>query len=111
MQHGDTGHDIFIDGMKGGKRLLKMIRKMIMQNCFISLVVFQAAGIMMLVGVGKGIRGIVNQLSKIVIFQDSKLCFSVEPVGQPLHIGSGIAEIVSTEKLVAERSLAICEGV
>ena len=86
-------------------------KEIFLQRSFIGTVFPQILGEILIVGVCKGIDGVMNQLSQCVVINEKKPFFSFQPLGEPSHISAGIFVVVSPEPLAPNGTLEICDRV
>lgn len=90
---------VAIIGQQGGNVLLKL--------CFVAAMLLQVVPEGFVVGEGKGIGCVVNQLSNFVVVQQTELFLSLQLVGKPSHVSGGVAPVMATHPLMTERTLEV----
>ena len=82
-------------------------KEIFLQRSFIGTVFPQILGEILIMGICKGIDGVMNQLSQGVVINEKKPFFSFQPLGEPSHISAGIFIVVSPEPLTPNGTLEI----
>ena len=82
-------------------------KEIFLQRSFIGTVFPQILGEILIMGICKGIDGVMNQLSQGVVINEKKPFFSFQPMGEPSHISAGIFIVVSPEPLTPNGTLEI----
>ena len=81
--------------------------KIVLQLPFIGSVQIHSFGEMRIVGIGKGIGGVMDQFSQSIVIRDRIAVFSLQPTGQSPHIPQRIGIIVSPKPLAPEGAFQI----
>ena len=82
-------------------------KEIFLQRSFIGTVFPQILGEILIMGICKGIDGVMNQLSQGVVINEKKPFFSFQPLGEPSHISAGVFVVVSPEPLTPNGTLEI----
>ena len=82
-------------------------KKIFLQRFFIGTMFPQILGKILIMGVCKGINGVVDQLSQGIVIDEKKPFLSFQPLGEPSHISAGIFIVVSPEPLTPNGTLEI----
>lgn len=90
---------VAIIGQQGGNILLKF--------CFVAAMLLQVVPEGFVVGEGKGVSCVVNQLTDFVVVQQTEFFLPLQLIGEPSHISGGVAPIMAPHPLVTKRTLEI----
>lgn len=90
---------VAIIGQQGGNILLKL--------CFVAAMLLQVVPEGFVVGEGKGVSCVVNQLTDFVVVQQTELFLPLQLIGKPSHISGGVAPVMAPHPLVTKRTLEI----
>lgn len=86
-------------------------KKMLLQSILISFVVAELGGEGGVMGIGKGICGIMDQLAQGVIVEQIQRFFFLQTAGDLTHKAAGIVIIMATKPLAADGTFQVCNGV
>ena len=86
-------------------------QEIILQRLFIGAVFPQILGEILIMGVCKGINGVVDQLSQGIVIDEKKPFLPFQPFGKPSHISAGIFIVMSPQPLTPNRTLEIGDRV
>ena len=87
------------------------MQKMLLKLGLVYPVIVEICGEGVVVGIGKGIRGIVDQLAQGVIIKQIHGILLLQPLGDPAHKVPGVAVIVPTEPLKMQGAFQICSRI
>ena len=110
---------IAIDGLHNGLGrlgihlgiLLEVGQEMVLQGSFIDPVFAEICGKRIVMGIGEGVGGIVNQLAQGVIIKKTELVLFLQSLGDPAHEAAGVPVIMSPEPLKADGTFQICSRI
>lgn len=91
--------------------LCQKFEKIVLQGFFVLSMVTECSGEMTIVGIGKCIGSIMNQLTKRIVIVKIQFRPILQPDGNSVHEMSGITVIVPPKPLTAERPFEIGYGI
>lgn len=100
-----------IDFCGNGWRIFQITEEMLLKQMLIFPVIGQSGAEALVVGIGKSIGGIVDQLAHSVVVQNMPDFLLLQPMSHTAHIPQGIFIIMSPEKSLPEGTFQICSRV
>lgn len=91
----------------GHRAAAHLSQEVILQPGLIGPVILQILYKALVVGVGKGVQGVVDQLPQAVVIPGGIALLPIQPHGQPHHKAVGIAVVVPPHPLAAQRAFQI----
>ena len=104
-------HNAFGDGGIHLGILGHVVQEVFLKSHFIFPVIAQLGRKICIVGIGKGIGSIVDQLSQGVLIPQIPRFFMLKTPGDGFHKSPGIAIVMPPKPLVAKRAFEICNGI
>lgn len=93
---------VAIVGQQGGDILLQL--------CLVAAMLLQIVSKGLIVGKGKGVGGVVNELANFVVVQQTEFFLPLQLVGKPSHVPGGVAPVMASHPLVTKGTFEIsCE--